>query len=92
MDIHITNNVSAQRFEAASGSLVAFLKYKLSGQIMTLVHTEVPAELEGKGLGGQLVKSSLEHARKNNLRIAVRCPFAQSYVKRHKEYSDLLEE
>ena len=90
MDIMITNNQLAGCFEIAQGGHTAILEYLVTGGLMTLVHTEVPEELGGKGLGGKLVKFALEHAKRNNLRIAVHCEFAQSYISSHKEYSSLL--
>ena len=90
MDIMITNNQLAERFEIACGKDVAFLEYIVTGGLMTLVHTEVPEALGGKGLGGKLVKFALEHAKQNKLSVVAQCEFAQSYIKRHMEYSHLL--
>lgn len=90
MDIDITNNQSEKRFQAAAGKSSGFLYYSYSGSEMTLVHTEVPDELGGRGLGGKLVKFALEYARQQGLKIKAECPFAQGYIKRHEEYSDVL--
>lgn len=87
MDVMITNNQLAGRFEISQDGNTAILEYVVSGGQMTLVHTEVPEELGGKGFGGKLVKFALEHAKRNNLRVAAHCEFAQSYILRHKEYS-----
>jgi predicted GNAT family acetyltransferase len=90
MNIMITNNQLAGRFEIAYDKSMAVLEYLVKGNLLTLVHTEVPEELGGKGFGGQLVKSALEHAKKNNLRVDAQCEFAKSYIMRHKEYSALI--
>ena len=91
MNIMITNNQLAERFEIAHDGSMAILEYQIMGGQMTLVHTEVPEELGGKGFGGKLVKFALEHAKRNNLRVAAHCEFAQSYISRHKEeYSSQL--
>lgn len=90
MDVMITNNQLAERFEIASGKSVAFLEYLVVAGLMTLVHTEVPEKLGGKGFGGELVKFALEYAKRSNLRVVAHCEFAQSYILRHKEYSPLL--
>ncbi|MGK2905548.1 MAG: GNAT family N-acetyltransferase [Desulfuromonadales bacterium] len=90
MDVTITNNQSVERFEIKYEKFMALLEYKITDNQMTLVHTEVPKELEGKGLGGKLVKFALEHALLNNLGVVAQCEFAQSYIERHKEYSSLL--
>jgi len=90
MDIMITNNQLAGCFEIAQAGRTAFLEYVVTGGLMTLVHTEVPEELGGKGFGGKLVKFALEYAKRNNLRVAAHCEFAHSYIMRHKEYKSLL--
>ena len=90
MDVMITNNQLAERFEIAYGKNVAILEYMVAAGLMTLVHTEVPDELGGKGLGAKLVKYALEHAKRNNLRVVAHCKFAQSYILRHEEYSSLI--
>jgi uncharacterized protein len=86
----ITNNRSEGRFEIACEERLALLEYKVTGTLMTLLHTEVPESLNGKGFGGKLVKFALEYAEQNNLDVVAQCEFAQSYIKRHKEYSPLL--
>lgn len=86
MNIMITNNQLAERFEIACGKNVAFLDYIIMGKQMTLVHTEVPKDLGGKGLGGKLVKFALTHAKQNNLKVVAQCEFAQGYIIRHEEY------
>ena len=90
MDVMITNNQLAGRFEIAQGGHTAILEYIVASGQITLVHTEVPEELGGNGFGGKLVKFALEHAKRNNLRVIAHCEFAQSYILRHKEYSSLI--
>ena len=87
MNIMVTNNQLAERFEIAHDGSIAILEYLIKSDEMTLVHTEVPEEFGGKGFGGKLVKFALEHAKRNNLRVVANCEFAHSYILRHKEYS-----
>ena len=83
----ISNNQSAGRFEIRDEKCTALLDYELTDNQMILVHTEVPKELEGDGLGVKLVKFALEYAKQHNLVVIAQCEFAQSYIERHKEYS-----
>lgn len=83
----ITNNPSVGRFEVKHEKCMALLEYKVTNNQITLIHTEVPKELEGKGLGGTLVKFALEHAKLNSLGVVAQCEFAQSYIARRKEHS-----
>jgi predicted GNAT family acetyltransferase len=53
-------------------------------------HTEVPKELEGRGIGSALVRGLLEIARAQGLKVQAVCPFVKAYLDRHPEYADLL--
>ena len=91
MGFAITNNQSEGRFEIACEEHLTFLEYKVTGTLMTFLHTEVPESLSGKGFGGKLVKFALEYAEQNNLDVVAQCEFAQSCIKRHKEYPPFLD-
>lgn len=78
------------RFELEQDGHVAYLDYTVAGNILALVHTEVPKELRGRGLASELTKSALQWARDHNMRVDVICPIASAYVEKHREYADLL--
>ena len=90
MNSQVQHEKSAQRFAVELDGATAVLSYKEEGDTIYLVHTEVPAEMEGKGIGGQLAKTALNYARENHLKVVPRCPFVASYVQRHPEYQDLV--
>ncbi len=90
MDIKVTNNTSAKRFETTVGGATAVLDYELKDGTLTLVHTGVPSSLEGQGIGGKVVKAALEYAKEEGLKVIPQCPFVRSYIERHKEYESLL--
>lgn len=89
-DVAVERNQAAGRFEVRLGEQVAFLQYRISGQRILLIHTEVPRELEGRGLGSKLARAALDYARSAGLRVVPRCPFVAEYISRHPEYGDLL--
>jgi hypothetical protein len=90
MDAPVQHEKSFHRFAAHLGEATAVLRYKEEGDTIYMVHTEVPAEMEGKGIAGQLAKAALQYARENHLKVVARCPFVTSYLQRHPEYSDLV--
>ena len=57
---------------------------------MIIEHTEVNEELKGQNVGVQLVKTAVEFARANSLKIIPLCPFANSVFKRKPEFADVL--
>lgn len=52
-------------------------------------HTGVPKELGGQGIGSQLVKSVVDYARENNLKVVASCPFAKDVIEKNDEYQDV---
>jgi uncharacterized protein len=82
--------VIAGRFEIERDGKVASLAYTLTGEVLELIHTEVPTELRGLGLASSLAETALQYARKNNLKVDVICPSVHDYIAKHPEYSDLI--
>ncbi len=67
------------------------MTYTMVGEdLMIIDHTEVGEELKGQGAGKELVKASVEFARKNNIKILPLCPFAKATFKKTPEYADVL--
>jgi uncharacterized protein len=82
----VRHNEAAGRFESDTGAGTAVLEYRRKPHSITFVHTEVPPEVEGKGIGGELVHAALEYARAQQLQVIPLCPFVAAYIRRHKEY------
>ncbi len=86
----VVNNVKKFRFEVVSGSQVSKLEYRLGRYTIDLVHTEVPEQLTGQGIGSSLVDAALTHARANGLKVIASCPFVAAYVDRHPDWEDIV--
>jgi predicted GNAT family acetyltransferase len=89
MSNNVRDNTERNRFELDADGHIAFSNYKRSDGLLTILHTEVPKELEGRGIGSALVRGLLETARAQGLKVHAVCPFVKSYLDRHPEYSDL---
>jgi predicted GNAT family acetyltransferase len=90
--IEVTN-ADGERYEIRSdGELAGFVTYRLRSGLIELVHTEIDEELEGRGLGSQLISFALENARERGLAVLPFCPFANDYIQRHRQYVDLVPE
>jgi predicted GNAT family acetyltransferase len=81
----VINNEAKGQFEIAVGNATAFLQYRLTPQHITLVHTEVPDTLSGRGLGAQLVRAALDYAHFNQLEVVPVCSFVNAYLQKHPE-------
>ena len=89
MSNDVRDNTKLHRFELDTDGRTAFSEYKRSDGVLTIMHTEVPKELEGRGVGSSLIRGVLDAARAEGLKVKPRCPFAKAYIERHPEYSDL---
>ena len=89
-EIVVVDNHEASQFEAHVEGHVALVSYIKHGDTIIFTHTEVPKELQGRGLAGALAREVLERARAEHWRVVARCPFIASYVERHPEYQPLL--
>jgi uncharacterized protein len=78
------------RFEIERNGEVAYLEYRLGGNVLELIHTEVPQKLRGHGLASSLAETALRFARENKFKVDIICPLVQSYVDKHLEYSDII--
>jgi len=86
----VRDNTDLHRFELAVDGRTAFSQYKLAPGTITFMHTEVPKDLEGHGIGSKLVRGELEVARARGLKVVAKCPFVAAYIKKHTEFHDLL--
>ena len=55
-----------------------------------LTHTEVDPAYEGQGVGGALARAAMDDVRARQVTALVICPFILSWIRRHREYTDLL--
>lgn len=88
--VEVRNNVEEEWYEAEVEGKLALAAYKLRGNTITFTHTEVPEELEGQGIAGQIVRFALDDARARGLKVIPRCPYVAGYIRRHPEYQDLV--
>jgi uncharacterized protein len=82
--------VTSGRFEIEQTGQTAYLEYTLAGNILELIHTEVPEKLRHLGLASVLAENALQWARERNLKVDIICPTVRRYVAEHPEYSDLV--
>jgi uncharacterized protein len=86
----VVNNPAQNRYELVVEDHLAATYYKVSDGAITFIHTEVPPELGGKGVGSQLIKGALDQVRAEGLKVIPECPFVKAYIDKHGEYADLL--
>lgn len=90
-DKPLIDNSALQRFELQIDNHIAFIEYKFKDdKLLLLIHTEVPPELEGKGVASAIVQKTLQYAKDNNIKIIPHCSFVLSYLEKHPEWNDII--
>ena len=87
----IVNNRTKHCFELAVGGHIAASYYEIAGPVITFVHTEVPPELGGKGIGSRLIGGALDQVRSEKLKVIAQCPFVKGFIDKNPGYADLLQ-
>jgi predicted GNAT family acetyltransferase len=90
MNNAVSNNPAHHRYELAVDGHIAATYYQIADGVITFVHTEVPPELGGKGIGSILIKGALDQVRAAGLKVIAQCPFVKAYIDKHPDYADLL--
>jgi hypothetical protein len=88
----VVDNAAEGRFELTVEGHTAFAEYRENGHRIVFTHTEVPPELEGRGVGSALARGALDAARSRGAAVVPLCPFIAAFIRRHHDYLDLVSE
>jgi predicted GNAT family acetyltransferase len=86
----VRDNAAQHLFELDVDGHTAYLYYRLEPGVITLVHTEVPPALGGRGVGSTLTRGALDAIRAQGLKVIAKCPFVAAYMGKHSEFNDLV--
>lgn len=86
----IIDNRARNRYELTVDGHTAHVDYSREPGVITFIHTIVPEELGGRGIGTKLAQHVLDEARRSGEKVIPQCPFIAAYIKRHQEYQDLV--
>ena len=91
MDLEVKHDVQNQKFFILIEGKEAYLRYIISdNNSMNMIKTYVPPELRNKGIAAEVVLKGMQYARENNLTVIPSCSYVDTFLKRHKEYKDLV--
>lgn len=89
----VIDNPAQHRFELpidGGEDDIAAVYYRIEDCNLILIHTEVPYQFSGYGIGSQLARGVFEAIRLTGRKAVLRCSFMGSYYARHPEYSDIV--
>lgn len=79
-------NEAENRFEMIVEGHMAYEVFERFSGGIAYLHTIVPKELGGRGIGSALVKHILDYAVSNHLKVRPDCSFVKAYIDKHPEY------
>jgi uncharacterized protein len=86
----VVDNPLQHRYELAVDGHIATTYYEIADGLVTFVHTEVPPELGGKGIGSKLMNGALNQVRAGGRKVIAQCPFVKAFIDKNATYQDLL--
>ncbi|HEY0090850.1 MAG TPA: GNAT family N-acetyltransferase [Flavobacterium sp.] len=90
MDNDFRVNEESRQFEMDVEGQMAIITYIRQGNIISLNHTEVPKELQGKGVANEIVDKTLNYIKEQNLKVVPSCSFVSAFVARHPEWKSIV--
>lgn len=86
----VTHDTAGQRFTRTDDGYTSAIDYALDAGVMTILHTNVPQAVGGRGIAGALTRFALETARGQQWTVIPQCSYARAFIDKHTEYQDLL--
>jgi uncharacterized protein len=84
------DNVERSRFELSVDGEVVFANYRRQDGVLAILHVEAPPVLRGSGAAGRLMQAIAETARAEGWTIRPHCGYAAAWLRRHRDYADLV--
>ena len=82
MTNNVHDNTERHRFELEADGHIAFANYKRADGVLTMLHTEVPKALEGRGIGSTLIRGVLDAARSEGLKVDPAVPLREGLYRK----------
>ncbi|ARU06413.1 hypothetical protein CCO03_18670 [Comamonas serinivorans] len=86
----IVLNEAAQRFELHLDGFTAYEAFERFPGGINYLHTVVPEQLSGRGIGGAIARHVLDYAAEHQLQVIPTCVFIRGYIEKHPEYQRLV--
>jgi Predicted acetyltransferase len=89
-DAAIRDNAAGRRFELEIDGQVVFANYDRRDDTLVIRYVEAPVPLRGTGAADRLMRGIAGIARAEGRTITPLCGYAGAWLRRHREFHDLL--
>jgi len=89
-ELEIIDNKADAALELWVENKRSFIAYELEGDIIYLLHTEVPMEQNGRGIAAQLVQKAFLYIEAKNLKVVPACSYVRAFLKRHPDWARIV--
>jgi predicted GNAT family acetyltransferase len=86
----VTYNEAAKRYEMPFCNLVVYADVRKDKTTLYIDYVFAPQELRGKGAAREFMSKLMDVARAEKLKAVPICGYAASWLRRHREYQDLV--
>ena len=86
----VTDNQPRGRFELEEQGQTAYADYRRDGERLYIDYVFSPPPLRGTGTSDRLMHGVAAAAKEDGARIVPICGYAATWLRRHREYADLL--
>ena len=88
--LDIKHDKDNNRFTLDINSELAKVEYTLKDNKMYLVHSEIPYNLRGKGIGKVLVEKTFEKLTEEGYNAIAICPYVKAVARRSEKWSKII--
>lgn len=81
----VIHDTEEKKFKIECPEGTARMEYEENAGAVTVLHTNVPEVLAGRGLAALLAETAAAYARENNKAILSECSYMTAWLKRHPE-------
>ena len=89
-NLNITDNEFLRQFEVEVGDDLAKIEYALQDRKIFLTKLIIPSSVEDKKFEETFIREVFEIIREKNIRIMPTSPEIRKFIKKHKEFRELL--
>ncbi|TAJ48234.1 MAG: N-acetyltransferase [Herbiconiux sp.] len=93
MSTEIRNEPEQSRYTiSVDGTTAGFADYRLEGNSIVFIRTEVDPSRRGEGLAGALVQFALDDVRTSgDLTVVPQCSYVARFIDSHPDYQELVD-